>query len=156
MKLNNPLPLLLLLLAPIIMLAGSSAPRGIPRVDFGQKDGPDHLGALSVSRENGSIAVFISVAQGRAATPGATNAIAPVDLAALGLQVWLLKTDGSIVQQKTGPGSSASVITMNGFSTSYAVFTFADVPEADIVGIIFRHKGKLFSQPIGPADWKPR
>jgi len=78
----------------------------------------------------------------------------PPDVSSLGLQVWLLKTDGTAVHPRGKP--SRIGIGNAGWDTDYMIYTFNKVPSNELAGIILQVKGKLYSREItsgmiGPA-----
>jgi hypothetical protein len=128
--------------------------RKIVGVDFKLKDGPDHLGSLIVSDQNASITVQVPI-EGRLQAPrGTVDARPSPDVAKLGLQVWLLKEDGTVVSQQSAD-LTAGRIGGAGVENRFVMFYFAKVPIAGITGIVFRKEGKLYSQQIAHTDWKP-
>lgn len=75
------------------------------------------------------------------------------DLAKLGLQVWLLKADGTVVPQRSG-GDHLNMSGSIGVENWHTTFDFAKMPPAEIVGIVFQREGKLYSQAIKVTDWR--
>lgn len=127
--------------------------RKIVSVDFKLKNGPDQLGSLVVSTQIASITVQVPVKGRLQSPPGTVDTRPSPDVAKLGLQVWLLRADGTVVPQKDAD-RGASVIGGGGIENWFVMFHFANVPLAEITGIVFRKEGKLYSQQIAVTDWK--
>lgn len=72
---------------------------------------------------------------------------APPDLAGLGLQVWLLRADGTAIPQREKP-SLVMLGEIGNRGTDYMVYTFQRDPANDLAGIVMRVKGKLYSREI--------
>jgi len=77
------------------------------------------------------------------------------DVKSLGLQVWLLKRDGTTVHQQQKPTMIG--IGNAGWDTDYMEYTFNKVPSDELAGIILQVKGKLYCSEITtniilPAD----
>jgi hypothetical protein len=109
----------------------------------------DPLGRLTVIEETTTINVHVPVAS----RPSNDPRPAP-DVSKLGLQVWLLKADGTIIpQQSADPG--AGMIGMGGAENWSVTYRFAKVALAEITGIVFRKEGKLYCQDIAIGAWRP-
>ncbi|MDB6024402.1 MAG: hypothetical protein JWM68_625 [Verrucomicrobiales bacterium] len=66
----------------------------------------------------------------------------------LRLQFWLLKADGSAVQQTSKP-SPISFGSFADYSTDYMIYTFAKVPTNEISGVVMSLDGTLYCQEFG-------
>jgi hypothetical protein len=122
----------------------------IVAINFGLPNGPDDLGSLAMTEQDGGVFVQIPVANRESSKP---RAPAP-DLSDLHLQVWLLKADGTAVLQKSadrGPSMTGGL----GAENWFVIFHFAKVPRDEIGGVVFRRQGKLYCQKIAATDWKP-
>jgi hypothetical protein len=95
--------------------------------------------SLVVSEQSASITVTVPVPSD--------------DVTKLGLQVWLLKADGTVVPQQDANRETA-IIGMMGSDSRFVIFTFAKVPLGKITGIVFRKAGKLYSRQLAAADWR--
>lgn len=153
MRLN---PLLLLICAVSLCVVETSqcaVDRKIVSVDFEIDNGPDHVGALLVSEQSSSITVQVPIENRRQEPIGTVGHKPAPEVKKLGLQVWLLKADGSVVTQKSAI-DEAGMISGAGAENWFVLFDFAKVPPAEIAGIVFRKNGQLFSQQIVARDWK--
>ena len=65
----------------------------------------------------------------------------------LGLQVWLLKKDGTAIPQKN---LGVVEIGTAGAPTSYMIYNFEKVPTNQLAAIVLRAKGELYCRQIGP------
>src|ERR1700722_16796496 len=63
------------------------------------------------------------------------------------LQVWLLKTDGTLVPQHDRP-STINLGDIADFSTDYLFYTFSQVPEDELAGVVVSLNGKLYCHEI--------
>jgi len=68
------------------------------------------------------------------------------DVDSFGLQVWLLKTDGTSIPQRGKPNMVG--IGNAGWYTDSMIYTFDKVPANELAGIVLRVKGKLYCQEI--------
>lgn len=141
-------PLMLLVFLVSSALAADVAPPVEPvktaGINFRLANGPDGMGALlAVDQGGAGITVQVPV------PPRANRA----DVSALGLQVWLLKADGTVVLQQSADPASGMIGSGLGESW-FVIFHFSKVPVADIIGIAFRKQGKLYSQEITAELWK--
>ena len=104
---------------------------------------PDSLGQLIVSEQSTLILVQVPVAGSNEKRP------AP-DASKLGLQVWLLRTDGTAILQRSG-GAGPVGIGGGGVINWFVTFDFAKVPLSEISGIVLRKAGKLYCHelPVG-------
>jgi hypothetical protein len=128
--------------------------RKVVFVDFNLRDGPERAGSLIISEQKTSITVQVPV-EGRLQAPrGAVDTRTPPDVAKLGLQVWLLKADGTVVSQQRA-GRDPMMISGAGIENWFVMFDFAKVPLSEITGIVFLREGKLYSQQLAATDWKP-
>jgi hypothetical protein len=127
--------------------------RQFVRVDFKLTNGPDQLGPLLVSDQIASITVQVPVKGRLQSPPGTADTRPSPDVAKLGLQVWLLRADGTVVPQRDAD-RGASMIGTGGIENWFVMFHFAKVQLAEITGIVFRKEGKLYSQQIAVTDWK--
>jgi len=73
--------------------------------------------------------------------------LTPPDATGFGLQVWLLKTDGTVIPQSGKPGQIE--IGNAGWDNYYMFYTFDKGSSNELAGIVVRVKGKLYSQEIG-------
>jgi hypothetical protein len=152
MKLKTLLLLsLALTLWPVISQSAEHR-RQIVSVDFKVKNGPDGLGSLFVSDQT-TITVQVPVEGRLQSPPGTVDARPRPDVAKLGLQVWLLRADGTVVPQKDAD-RGASAVGGVGVENWFVMFHFAKVPLAEITGIVFLKEGKLYCQQIAATDWK--
>lgn len=69
------------------------------------------------------------------------------DVDSLGLQVWLLRTDGTAIPQQGKPGEV--VIGAAGRDNVYMFYTFDKGASNELAGIVVRAKGKLYCEEIG-------
>jgi hypothetical protein len=136
-----------------MILKSAQDQRHIVGVDFKLRDGPDHLGSLVLSQQDASITVQIPVENRLQAPLGARETRPSPDVGKLGLQVWLLKSDGTVVPQQSAD-RGASFIAGAGAENWFVMFHFAKVPRGEITGIVLRKEGKLYSQDIAATDWK--
>ena len=124
-------------------------------VDLKAEDGPDRFGSLIVSEQATSVTVQVPVASRLQARSGTMDTRPAPDVTKLGLQVWLLKADGTVVSQLSAD-NAASGIGGVGVENWFVMFHFTKVPSAEITGIVFRRSGKLYCRSIATKDWKPR
>ena len=68
------------------------------------------------------------------------------DLESLGLQVWLLKADGTTIPRDSQPASIT--IGNAGGDTDCVIYTFTKLPAGKPVGVVLRVKGKLYCREI--------
>jgi hypothetical protein len=73
----------------------------------------------------------------------------PPDVSSLGLQVWLLKADGTTIHQHDKP--TLIGIGNAGFDTDYMIYTFDNVPSNELAGIVLLVKGKLYCREINDS-----
>jgi hypothetical protein len=126
--------------------------RRIVSADFKLKDGPDRLGPLVVSDQSACITVQVPVEARLQAPIGAVDTRPSPDATKLGLQVWILKADGTVVPQQSAD-RGGSMIGGAGAENWFVMFQFTKVPLAEITGIVFRKDGKLYSEEIRATDW---
>jgi len=69
------------------------------------------------------------------------------DVESFGLQVWLLRTDGTAIPQHGKPGEIE--IGGAGWDNVYMLYTFDKGASNELAGIVVRAKGKLYCQEIG-------
>jgi hypothetical protein len=69
------------------------------------------------------------------------------DVGSLGLQVWLLRTDGTAIPQHGKPDQVG--IGNAGWDNLYMIYTFDKGASSELAGIVVRAKGKLYCQEIG-------
>jgi hypothetical protein len=113
---------------------------GIRHIDL-KIDMPDGLGPVSMSDQVAMYVVQLPI--------GGASSFAkysPPDASGLGLQVWLLKTNGTAVNQRTKPHIIG--IGNAGWDTYYMIYTFDRVPSNELAGIVFQVKGKFYSREI--------
>ena len=72
------------------------------------------------------------------------------DLSGLGLQVWLLKTDGTSVPQRGKPRLAG--MQNAGWDSFDMIYAFDKVPSDELAGIVLRAKGKLYCQEIRTTE----
>jgi hypothetical protein len=73
------------------------------------------------------------------------------DVAGMGLQVWLLRADGTTIPQRGKPAQIG--IGNAGWDNLFMIYTFDRGVSNELAGIVVRAKGKLYCQEIG-ADKK--
>lgn len=134
--------------------AAEYRPKIVP-VDFGLQNGPGNFGSLVVSEQETCITVQVPVDSRRQAPRGVVDTRPDPDVAKLGLQVWLLKADGTMVLKQRADSAVSFKIANAGGEQLFVMFQFTKVPVAEITGIVFRQAGKLYSCQIAPANWKP-
>jgi len=125
-------------------------------VNFGLQNGPGGFGSLVVSEQETCITVQVTVDSRLQALPGAIETRPDPDVTKLGLQVWLLKADGTVVPQQRSDSAASAKIGNAGAEQFLVMFLFTKVPVAEITGIVFRQAGKLYTQQIAANDWKPQ
>jgi hypothetical protein len=72
----------------------------------------------------------------------------PPDLTGIGLQVWLLRADGSAIPQLQKP-SIAMIGNFGSYGTTYMVYGFERDPTNDVARIVIQVNGRLYSREIG-------
>jgi hypothetical protein len=125
-------------------------------VDFKVINGPGGFGSLVVSEQETCITVQVPVDARPQAPPGAVDTRPDPDVPKLGLQVWLLKADGTVVSQQSADSAASIKIGNAGAEQLFVMFQFTKVPVAGITGIVFRRAGQLYTQQITATDWRPR
>jgi hypothetical protein len=118
---------------------------------WNQTDGPRHidlklqmpgnLGPVIMSEELQLDEVSLTVGGGSSFKPYP----AP-DVSGLGLQVWLLKKDGTSVPQLNKPYLIG--IGNAGWDTDYMIYAFKKIPSSELAGIVVQVKGTLYSEAI--------
>lgn len=144
--------LVLLSLASAIwpmMTRSAEARRQIVSVDFLPKEP-----SLVISDQSASITVQVPALSRSQAPLGTVDHRRAPEVPKLGLQIWLLKADGTVVPQKD-VDRGASFIASMGTEQWFVMFYFAKVPLAQITGIVFLKEGKLYSRQIAATDWRP-
>ena len=111
---------------------------------------PGGLGSVLMSDQPALYLVQVPVGGG-----SSFKKYSPPDVSSMGLQVWLLKADGTSVRQREKP--SLMGIGNAGWDTDYMIYTFNKVPSNELGGIVLQVKGQLYcrkitSSMIGPAD----
>lgn len=139
---------LLLLLLPGWPERAPAAPRETTVVDLNLTNG---LGRLIISEQNNALTVQVPVEARRQSVEGATAIKPPPNAAKLGLQVWLLKADGTVIRQRSAD-QSPSMDGGVGIESWFVTFYFDKVPLGDIAGITLRREGRLYSQPTATAQ----
>ena len=111
---------------------------------------PDGLGRLIISEQATLILVQVPVASRLQLPPGSNEKRPAPDASKLGLQVWLLRTDGTAILQRSG-GAGLVGIGGGGVVNWFVTFDFAKVPLGEISGIVLRKAGKLYCHelPVG-------
>ena len=148
--------LVLLLITAFAIAVGTARLAAEPKsvlVNFGTTNGPDRMGSLGMSEQSTLITVQVPIENRRQEPIGSTASKPAPDVKNLGLQVWLLKADGSVVTQKRA-GRDAMMIGGVGAENWFVMFEFAKVPPDEIVGISFSKNGHLYSQKVLASDWK--
>ena len=147
MKFKTLVLLLILTLWPMITIS-AEARRQIVPVDFIPKEP-----SLVISEQSASITVQVPVLSRSQAPLGTVDSRPAPDVAKLGLQIWLLKADGTVVPQQSAD-RGASYIGSMGTENWFAMFSFLKVPLAEITGIVFLKAGKLYCHQIATTDWR--
>ena len=148
MKLNILTLLSLVLTLWPMITASAEARRQIVSVDFNPKEP-----SLVISDQSASITVQVPVLSRSQAPTGTVDDRPGPDVPKLGLQIWLLKADGTVVAQRD-VDRGASFIGSMGTEQWFVMFSFAKVPLAEITGIAFLKQGRLYSQQIATTDWR--
>ena len=98
---------------------------------------PDGLGRVALTDQRSVITVQVTIEERRPSDNGSR-----VEAAKHGLQVWLLKGDGSVAVQK---GVPVPVRIGNGLGeATHVMFSFAKIPLNEISGVVMRKDGKLY------------
>jgi len=116
---------------------------------------PDGLGRLIVSEQPTLISVQVPVASRPPLPSGSKEEPLAPDVSKLGVQVWLLRADGTVISQQRGGGS---LVGIGGQGMNWFLgFPFAKVPLSEISGIVLRKAGKLYCHelPVGHASVTP-
>ncbi len=145
----NTLVLLLIVTLWSMITRSAEARRQIVPVDFIPKEP-----ALVISEQSASITVQVPVIIRSQAPLGTVDNRPSPDVAKLGLQIWLLKADGTVVPQQD-VDRGANYIGSMGTENWFVMFYFAKVPLVELKGIVFLKEGKLYSHQIATTDWRP-
>ena len=117
-------------------------------VNFGLTNGPNGHGTVTISEQ--TLGIHVQVPIGWRTSD--SNVPFP-EASKLGLQVWLLRADGSVVTQ-TRPLSGPIGIGGMGYMNYSMMGSFTNVPVKDIVAIVLKKEGKLYTEEIKETDWK--
>ena len=105
----------------------------------------DDISSIYVSEQQNGIAVQLS--GGSSPTGGPSNPH-QTPLKDLGIQIWVLCSDGTALAQKPRSGVAFSLAN-GGWSTDMMQFVFENAPPDKIAAVVLRINGKLFVRRLG-------
>jgi hypothetical protein len=104
----------------------------------------DDISSLYVSEQQDRIVVQLSGGSSRTGGPSNPQWTPLKDL---GIQVWVLRADGTALAQRPHSGEAGSIANA-GWSTDVMQFAFENAPSDKIAAVVLRVNGQLFVRPI--------